>query len=43
VENSPNFDWISFRKIYFAWDIWGLIAVLTPLIAFVMMTLKIPQ
>ena len=43
LENSADFDWIKFRKIYFAWDIWGLIAVLTPLTAFVMMTLKIPQ
>jgi hypothetical protein len=43
VENSADFDWMNFRKIYFAWDIWGLIALLTPLAAFVMMTLKIPQ
>jgi uncharacterized membrane protein len=43
MENPAGFDWIYFRKIYFAWDIWGLIAVLTPLGAFVMMTLKIPR
>lgn len=43
AKNSADFDWINFRKIYLAWDIWGLIAVLTPLAAFVMMTLKIPQ
>jgi uncharacterized membrane protein len=43
VENSADFDWINFRKIYFAWDIWGIVAVLTPLAAFVMMTLKVPQ
>ncbi len=43
LENSADFDWIKFHKIYFAWDIWGLIAVLTPLTAFVMMTLKIPR
>ena len=43
VENFADFDWTNFRKIYFAWDIWGLIALLTPLAAFAMMTLKIPQ
>ena len=43
VENPAGFDWINFHKIYFAWDIWGLIAILTPLGAFVMMTLKIPR
>ena len=40
---SFNFDWAYFSKAYFEWDIWGLIAVLTPLAAFVMMTLKIPK
>ena len=42
-ETSDDFDWSNFRKLYFEWDIWGLIALLTPLAAFVMMTLKIPQ
>lgn len=36
-------EWIHFNKVYLEWDIWGLIALVTPLAAFVMMTLKIPQ
>ena len=42
-ENAADFDWNALHKIYKSWDIWGLVAVLTPLAAFVMMTLKIPQ
>ena len=42
-ESSIDFNWENFRKVYLAWDIWGLIALLTPLAAFVMMILKIPQ
>ena len=42
-QETTNFDWIGFRKVYIEWDIWWFIALLTPLIAFVMMTLKIPS
>lgn len=42
-EASAGIDWKNFEKIYFMWDSWGLIALLTPLAAFVMMILKIPQ
>jgi uncharacterized membrane protein len=42
-ESTTDFDWKYFNKVYLEWDIWGLIALLTPLSAFVMMTLKIPQ
>ena len=42
-ETSTDFDWSNFNKVYFEWDIWGFIALITPLAAFVMMTLKIPQ
>jgi uncharacterized membrane protein len=42
-EDSSGFDWVIFNKFYLEWDIWGLIALLTPLAAFVMMTLKIPK
>ena len=41
-ESSTDFDWKNFKKIYVEWDIWGLIALLTPLAAFIMMILKIP-
>ena len=40
---ATDFDWENFGKVYLEWDIWGLIALLSPLAAFVMMTLKIPQ
>ena len=42
-ETSTDFDWTNFRRAYSSWDIWGLVALLTPLAAFVMMILKIPQ
>ncbi|MFI5220321.1 MAG: DUF2269 family protein [Bacteroidia bacterium] len=42
-ETSADFNWINFNKVYLEWDIWGLVALLTPLAAFVLMTLKIPQ
>ena len=42
-EVSIDFDWSNFSKVYFQWDLWGFIALITPLAAFVMMTLKIPQ
>jgi len=43
IDASTDFDWKNFNKIYLEWDVWGLIALLTPLAAFIMMTLKIPQ
>lgn len=42
-EASTDFDWKNFKKVYVEWDIWGIIATVTPLAAFVMMILKIPQ
>jgi len=42
-ESSTDFNWENFRKLYLEWDIWGLIALLTPLAAFVMMALKTPH
>jgi uncharacterized membrane protein len=42
-ETSTDFDWINFRRLYAAWDTWGLIALITPLAAFAMMILKIPR
>ena len=41
--DSGNFDWDKFDKMYLSWDVWGLVALLTPLAAFVMMTLKVPR
>ncbi len=42
-ETADGFNWEEFSKAYLAWDIWGLIALLTPLSALVMMVLKIPK
>lgn len=42
-KNANDYDWMHFKKVYSAWEIWGLVALLTPVAAFVMMTLKIPQ
>lgn len=41
-KTKNDFDWITLNKVYFEWEIWGLIALLTPIAALVMMTLKIP-
>ena len=42
TEDEPGFDWGAYDKLYRAWDFWGLIAILTPRIALVMMVLKWP-
>lgn len=42
-ESAGDFNREEFNKAYRAWDIWGLIALLTPLSALVMMVLKIPK
>lgn len=42
-EGSTDFDWVRFHKVHLAWDIWGAIAILTPLAALAMMTLKVPR
>ena len=41
-ENSIDFDWEYFNKVYLEWYIWRLVALLAPIAAFIMMTLKIP-
>jgi hypothetical protein len=41
-DDTNDFDWSGFNKGYKEWDIWGLIATLTPLAAFVIMVLKHP-
>ena len=37
-----DFNWDEFKKIYRQWEFWGLIALLTPVAAAIMMTLKLP-
>lgn len=40
---SGNLDWDQFHSLVRSWELWGLIALVTPLGAAVMMVLKIPQ
>lgn len=42
-EMLSNTEWNRFMNLYFQWDIWGIIALLTPTVAFVMMILKVPS
>jgi uncharacterized membrane protein len=42
-KSSTDFDWTGFHKVHLAWDVWGGLAILTPLAALVMMILKVPQ
>jgi uncharacterized membrane protein len=41
-KTMANEDWYLFRKLLKNWDVWGLVALLTPFIAFGMMVLKVP-
>jgi uncharacterized membrane protein len=41
-DNHHDFDWVNYRKLYREWDMWGLVAIITPLIALAMMVLKLP-
>lgn len=42
-ETAHDFNWQGFKKVYLEWETWGLIALLTPVAALVMMVLKIPR
>ena len=42
-DNSNPFDWNVFMKVFKEWEIWGLIALITPLLALCMMVLKLPR
>lgn len=41
-EKTASFNWAEFGKLLSRWDLWGLIATLTPLAAFVMMVFRVP-
>lgn len=40
--DESSFDWKRYQRMYTEWDIWGLVAILTPLGALTMMVLKLP-
>ena len=39
---SGQFNWNQFTRTYVAWEIWGLVALLTPIAAMILMVLKVP-
>ncbi len=40
--SASQFDWPRYRSMARAWELWGLVATLTPLAALVLMVLKPP-
>ena len=42
-EDKNDFNWMGFNKVYMEWEVWGLVALLTPVAGLIMMTLKIPR
>ncbi len=42
VSSSDSYDQTKFRSLYLAWNIWGMIALVLPIAAAVMMVLKVP-
>jgi uncharacterized membrane protein len=43
ADDSAAFDWKLYRAKSLQWELWGLLAMLTPLIAVVLMVLKRPR
>jgi uncharacterized membrane protein len=41
--NQEVFNWNEFYKLFKAWDFWGIVALISPIIAFVFMILKWPS
>jgi uncharacterized membrane protein len=42
-EGNGDLDWDQFHRLVRAWELWGSVALLTPLAAAVIMILKMPQ
>jgi uncharacterized membrane protein len=42
-ENHDKFNWEEYRRLFRQWDLWGLFATATPLLALVMMVMKLPE
>jgi hypothetical protein len=42
-DDKIDFNWTGFYKVYLEWEIWGLIALVTPVSALIMMIIKIPK
>jgi uncharacterized membrane protein len=41
--SHENFDWDNYNKLFKEWEIWGLVAIVTPIVALAMMVLKLPE
>jgi hypothetical protein len=41
-EDGTNFDWTTYNSLYKAWEIWEFVAIVTPIIALIMMVMKWP-
>ncbi len=41
-EEKENFNWVTYHSWFANWEAWGLVALLAPVAALVMMVLKIP-
>ena len=41
--DATLFDWTVFKKTFRDWELWGSVALLTPILALIMMVLKIPK
>jgi uncharacterized membrane protein len=37
-----SFDWNEYKKLFNTWEVWGLVALITPFLALVLMVLKWP-
>ncbi len=42
LEETEHFNWTMYQSYFTRWEAWGLIALLAPVAALVMMVLKIP-
>lgn len=40
--DEQHFDWVAYHRLLKGWELWGLMAMVTPLIAMVMMVTKWP-
>jgi uncharacterized membrane protein len=38
--NTSDQSWAAYRKLYVRWELWGLVALLTPVAAMIIMVLK---
>ena len=42
LEEKEHFNWATYHSLFARWEAWGLVALLAPVAALVMMVLKVP-